>query len=165
MTDGITKLYGNLSNKELAALTFHHLTDANEIELRRIESVVPFKTYRCRDLEYRDRLDGIFNVAALYSIEHWRIYACSLEALVASHVNAGDSQKEQQTLDAMESWQSRLLALDAALKSVCIEHGISEEAIRRLAGAEEIAPVRPRLRADESYEEEMKIFLSRLLPE
>lgn len=164
MTDNITKLYGSLTSQELALLAFHHLTDVNEIELGRIASAVPFKTYRCRDLEYQDRLDGLFNMAALFSIEHWRIYARSLEALVASHFMAGDSEKERQMFEVQEIWQSRLLALDTALKDVCKEQGIDEESVRRLTGADKFKATMPKLNPDEEYEKEMKVCLARLLP-
>jgi hypothetical protein len=76
---------------------------------------------------------------------------------------AADSEKERRMFEVQETWQSKLLALDSALKDVCEENGISKEAVRRLAGGDRFTPVRLGLCPDEVYEKEMKVFLTRLL--
>lgn len=163
MTDTITKLYSGMTNKERAALAFRYLTDVNELELERVSGAVPFKTYRCRDLEYQDRLDGLFNMAALYSIEYWRIYSRSLEALVASHVMANDSVKEQQMLEVQGIWQSRLMALNCAMLAVCTEHGIEPDSVRQLAEVETFVPMSGSVKPDTNYRMDMQENFGRLL--
>lgn len=159
----VTKMYDGLTNKERAALAFHYLTDANELELKRVEASVPVKLYRCPDLDYLDWLDSFFNMAALWAIEHWQMYSRSLTALVALHINCDNLEKEKSIIEVHAIWESRLLALDCALLVVCDEHGIDPNRVRRLAGTKAFSPMSARTKPDADYQADMQVCLARLL--
>lgn len=161
----INKMYEKLTNKERAVLAFRYLSDANELELKRVEGSVPIKTYDCPDVEYQFWFDGFFNMAALWSIEHWKVYSRSLTALVALHLMDNQLDKVKSMLDAHAIWESRLLALDCALLSVCEEHGIDPDAVRRLAGTEVFSPMSADLKPDAEYQVAMRANMARLLGE
>jgi hypothetical protein len=55
-----------------------------------------------------------------------------------------------------------LLALDRALLTICEEHGIDPDAVRRMAGADPFNPVYT-LEPDAEYQATMQANLSRLL--
>ena len=162
--DRIAKLYEGLTNKERAALAFHYMTDTNELELERVAAAVPMKLYECPDMEYQRWLNGFADMAALWAIEHWQTYSRRLAALGALHLMIARKElgKVQAMMDAHEKWESHLLALDRALLTICEEHGIDPDAVRRMAGADPFDPVYA-LEPDAEYQATMQANLSRLL--
>lgn len=162
--DRIAKLYEGLTNKERAALAFRYLIDTNELELERVSAAVPMKTYKCPDMEYRLWLGSFFDMAAMWAIEHWQTVSRMLNALVTLHVMIAckELDKVPPMLDAVEKWESNLLALDRALLAICEEHGIDPDAVRRLAGAVPFEPVRA-LEPNAEYQATMQTNLSRTL--
>jgi hypothetical protein len=161
--DRITKLYGKLTNKERAALAFHHLTNVNEAELERVVATVPRETYECLDMEYRRWLNGFFDMGALWAIEHWRSYSRKLAALGELFLMARkEPDKVQDMWDTHEECESYLLALDRALLTVCEEHGIDPDAVRRMAGADPFVPMFA-MEPSAEHQATMRKNLSRLL--
>lgn len=163
--DSITKLYENISNAERAVLAFHYMTSLDGLELDRVVGSVPVKTYELLDIEFRQKLDGICNVATLFAIEHWRVYAHSLFAIVAMHIfmEADELEKARSMIEANKLWESRLLGLDHAFLAICEECGLDSEAARWIAGAEAFVPMCADLKTDEKYQEEMKANFLQLL--
>jgi len=164
-SDRITKMYEGLSNKELALLSFQYLSEMNELECERVAGAVPVKSYICREVEYRQWLDGFFNLSAQFGIEHWRTKYRNLASTMALRfaLEANDIDKINSMLDAHSLCETRLLALDHALVAVCDEHGIDANSVRRLAGVEPFAPMHADLKPDAAYQTEMQINLTRLL--
>lgn len=162
--DRIAKLYEGLTNKERAVLAFHYMTDINELELERVAAAVPMKTYECSDMEYRQWLNSLADMAALWAIEHWKTYSSKLAALGALHLMIARNELDevQAMMDAHEKWESHLLALDCALLAICEEHGVDPAAVRRMAGANPFDPVSA-LEPDAEYQATMQTNLSRLL--
>ena len=157
-SNGITKLYAELTNKERAALSFRYMTEGNELEFDRILATVPRFTYRCHDFEYRNWLDAFFNVWHIWAIEHWQCRYRAVAAMYGAQIRLrqermGDVSKY---LDAHELWESRLLALDAALEAVCEEHGIDVDAMRGLTETEAYRPVFRDLKPDSEYQKRMQ---------
>jgi len=164
-TDPIANLYHGLKNKERAALAFCYLTDTNELELKRVVAAVPLKGYMGPDAEYQAWFDGFFSLACLWAIEHWKAQSCNFAALAGVHLvlGMGEIPKAKAMIEAYERWESRLLALDQALATVCAEHGLDPDAVRRLAGAEPFACTLNDVVVDQQYQVAMQSNLSRLL--
>lgn len=163
--DRISKMYEGLSSKELAVLSFHCMTDMNELERERVAGAVPVKAYICPDLIYRRWLDGLCNMASLYAIEYWHLYSRSLEATVAMHVmeEANLMDKAKSAFEASTIWKSRLLALDCALLIVSEEYGIDPDAVRSMAGSKHIIPMRADIKPDAAHQAELQKNMEGLL--
>jgi hypothetical protein len=97
------------------------LTQANEAELERVYASVPHITYRGPSTEYRAWLDSFFNMACFWAIEQWNAKHNVMAALARIHIFLNDGQDDQarKALDHSMLWESRLLALDRALKAIC----------------------------------------------
>ena len=161
----ITKLYEGLSNKELAALSFHYMAAANELEIERVSAAVPVKTYDCRDVEYQQWVNSFYSVATYWSIEYWKLQAGKLAAIVSLHITLGrgETEKVETIIEVHEGWESRLLALDRALLLVCDEHGIDPKAVRQIAGAEEFHPISTAIVPNNDYQAYMQANFARIL--
>ena len=115
---------------------------------------MPLKDYRCPDVAYQARLDGFTRFAAYWAIEHWRLRCRKAEMLGAAlaAIRRGDEfEKTDDLLYAHEQAESGLLALDAALATVCAEHGLDAADVRRVAGTEAFKPMREGLAPDCEY--------------
>lgn len=150
-SERLTRAYKGLSADQLAALAFHYMADANELEFTRVESAVPRDVYRCPDLEYQVRRDAFFRFATLWAIEHWRMRCRKAELLGAAVVQArrgDDPEKADDLLYAHEQAEKALLALDAALVAICKDRGIEPNDVRKIAGVEAFTPSRAELTPD-----------------
>jgi hypothetical protein len=80
--DPITKLYKELSNKELAALSLNYLTQENpdELELARIKAAVPIQNYRGMDQEFHQHLDTLTMMICLWTITRLKVTTHMLTA-------------------------------------------------------------------------------------
>lgn len=165
--DRIAKLYAGLTNKELAALTFRHLTNANAPEVARVAAAVPRKHYRGPDAEFQQLLDGTFNMAAYWAIQYWKMQTHRL----AAHCTVLMAQREESreavaaALDEYQRCESRLLALDGALLAICKTHGIDPDAVRKLAGAEACDPIFTGLLPDTEFQTVSQANLTLVLGE
>jgi hypothetical protein len=134
--DRIAKAYEGLNNKELANLAFHYITNTNQVEMGRIADAVPRKTYKCKDAEFVRWYESFFDMAAFWSIEHWKAYGRMMEARVEFLIMLKNKiyDEAQLLLEVFRRMESRLLAVDAAMLTVCEEHGIDADGVQRLAG-------------------------------
>ena len=165
--DRLTKAYRGLNADQSAALAFHYISEGNALEFKRLGDAVPRKDYNCPDVAYQARLDGFTRFAACWAIEHWWLRCHKAEmlgaALAASRGN--DDEKADTLLDAHEQAESCLLALDAALATVCAEHGLDAADVRRMAGTEAFLPMREGMTPDADYLAGMRAGLARLAGE
>lgn len=165
--DRITRAYRGLTADQLAALAFHYMTGANDLEFKRVADAVPLKDYRCPDVSYQARLDGFTRFAAYWAIEHWRLRTRKAEMLgaaLAAIRRGEDFEKTDDLLHAHEQAESYLLALDAAaLLAICTDNGIDPADVRRIAGAEPFKPMREGLTADGDMQTAMESAFARLL--
>lgn len=163
--DRLTRAYRGLTADQLAALAFHYMTGANDLEFKRVADAVPLKDYRCPDVAYQARLDGFTRFAAYWAIEHWRLRTRKAEmlgaALVANRRN--DDEKADDLLYAHEQAESCLLALDAALLAICADNSIDPADVRKMAGTEPFKPMRDGMTADGEMQAAMQSAFAQLL--
>lgn len=139
--DRIAKAYRGLTADQLAALAFHYMTDANDLEFKRVADAVPLKEYHYRapDESYQAKLDGVAWFAAHWAIDYWRLRCHKAEMLgaaLAAIRRGGDSERSDALLDEHHEAVKGLLALDAALDAVCQSKGIDPADVRKRARAE-----------------------------
>jgi len=164
--DRIAKAYRGLTADQLAALAFHYMTGANDLEFKRVADAVPLKDYRCPDVAYQARLDGFTRLAACWAIEHWRLRCHKAEMLgaaLAAIRRGEDFEKTDDLLFAHEQAESCLLALDAALLTICADNGIDPADVRKMAGAEPFKPMREGMTADGEMQAAMQSAFAQLL--
>jgi hypothetical protein len=87
-------------------------------------------------------------------MEHWQCRFRAMATLYGAQIRLrqermGDVSKY---LDAHELWESRLLALDAALDAVCKEHGVDVDTLRRFTDTEVYRPMSRDLKPDAEYQ-------------
>lgn len=163
--DRLTKAYRGLTADQLAALAFHYISEGNTLEFKRLGDAVPRKDYNCPDVAYQARLDGFTRFAACWAIEHWRLRCHKAEMLGAALVanrRGEDFEKADDLLYAHERAESCLLALDAALVAICVEHGLDPADVRQMAGTEAFKPMREGMTPDADYLAAMRAGLAQL---
>jgi len=163
--DRLTRAYRGLAADQLAALAFHYMSGANELEFKRLADAVPLKDYRCPDVAYQARLDGFTRFSAYWAIEHWRLRTRKAEMLGAAlaAIRRNDDEKADTLLDAHEQAEGCLLALDAALLAICADNSIDPADVRRMADAEPYKPMREATTADGEVQAAMQSAFAQLL--
>lgn len=164
--DRIAKAYRGLTADQLAALAFHYMAGANDLEFKRVADAVPLKDYRCPDVSYQARLDGFTRFAAYWAIEHWRLRTRKAEMLgaaLAAIRRVEDFEKTDDMLYAHEQAESCLLALDAALLAICADNQIDPADVRKIAGTEPFKPMRDGMTADGDMQAAMQSAFAQLL--
>ena len=120
MKHAVTKIYAGLSEKELAAIAFEHLTSSNRTELERVADSVPRATYNMPTMEYIRWYDRFFDFSCLWGLYHWRSYAKSLAALTAVHFFAEEGTGDHSIFcfcDLVSRNASRLYAVELRQRS------------------------------------------------
>jgi hypothetical protein len=163
--DRIAKAYRGLTADQLAALAFHYMTGANDLEFKRVADAVPLKDYRCPDVAYQARLDGFTRFAAYWAIEHWRLRTRKAEMLGAAlaALRRGNDEQADAMIEAHEQAESCLLALDAALLTICTDNSIDAGDVRRIAGTEAFKPRREGVAPDGEMQAAMQKAFAELL--
>lgn len=161
MQKRINQLYETLTNKERAALAFQYLTDTNELELGRVRSAVPMKSYSCPDEEFQKWFDRFFNMSAFWGLDHWQGNSRRLAAwcLIIRRTEPDESAEMH---SIFVSWERYLLALDEALNAICARHGIDPEAVRKVTDTEPFQPLHA-TEPDLEQQAEIELKLERLL--
>lgn len=126
--DRITRAYAAMRPEELAAIAFQFLASANEPELDAVCEAVPMEKYMGLDAEYRNRFDGLFNMAAYWAIEFWKAMALSL----AATMTGASAARPEAPPDL--AYGVRASSLLAALTLVCAEVGIEPAHVHSVAG-------------------------------
>lgn len=163
--DRIAKMYENLNSKEKALLCFHYSTVGNTTEADRIAAMVPWRTYKMREAEFLDWLQAVHCVAEFWGWQHWRLQAKRLAALGGMQImlQRNDLKQIEAFTEAFEQWEAQLLALDAALDSVCRQHGINAHSIRAVSGGGSFRALNTFSAPDPEYLEEIESGLLALL--
>lgn len=140
----VTKLYEKMTVKERAKMAFESLCYGDTESAKKIAISVPRYTYRMADYEFKNPLDGYFQVAHIWSSEYWKSYAkmVAIIGLQASKLSQNvDYQDdiENEELDRLHSlWEHRLFALGVILKALEKSHNISIETLPQFADAHTI---------------------------
>jgi len=163
--DPIAKMYEGLNGKEQALLAFKYLTANNKLEMLRVGDAVPSHKYICKDYEFTKWYDNFFNLAALWSVEHWKAYAIMLEVRVdlLRELRYKNNEEVMPTVKKFGRMEARLLAVDAAMLAVFNEHGIDPTCAYLMAGSEAFTPESKDMIPDANYQAEMHKNFSCLL--
>lgn len=164
--DRISKAYEGLNNKQLATLAFHYLTNTNMAEMSRVGDAVPSRLYSRKDAEFMRFYESLFDVSALWAIEHWKAYAHMIEVQLELHleIKAGNNPSEVKRLaEKSGRMESRLLAIDAAILRVCNENYLDIRDISKVSASTLFTPSSDDMVADADYKTEMYNNFSRLL--
>lgn len=142
----INKLYDGLTAQEKAALSFHHIITGNSAEADKIDATVGQYLYRLTDGAYRRRLYCYMAFESLVSMEYWKLLArlniCLAGFLAAERM--GESEEYTEVIaEKFAKIEGYMLALDDALATICTEHGMDVDAIRRFASMEPHAQMLP----------------------
>lgn len=163
--DPITKLYIGLTDKERAALAFSYAMQQNEVERRRIESVMPMQQFTGLPFEYRCWIYNLQNIAMLYAIEHWRLVAhiqtCAAGAMVM--LKSDDEKEWRPVVERHAQLEAELLSLETALDAVCTTHGLDPDTMRRMAGTTYYEISRPGLTPDADFLAGVRASFSELM--
>jgi len=126
-SDAITKGYESLTNKQRAALFFQYATQGDELEVVRVLSTVPKKSYTMNDEEFIKWSAGLSKLASAFAQEHWiarhwlMASALRMNALISKTPENWDAWNK--ALNEVQYWQQFLLSMDAALSAVAKQHG------------------------------------------
>lgn len=163
--DRLTRAYRGLTADQLAALAFHYMTGANDLEFKRVADAVPLKDYRCPDVSYQARLDGFTRFAAYWAVEHWRLRTRKAESLggALAALHRGNDEQADAMIEAHEQAETYLLALDAALLAICADNSIDPADVRRIAGTEAFKPMREGMTPDGDMQAAMQSAFAQLL--
>ena len=135
------RLYEGLTAKETATLVYSHLSRGNGAEADRIRDLVPMKVYRLPDPEHVDHFERLRRATLYYAMERWRYQAhCFAASGAMNHYCDSDSAENQERgqlcFEAWQTWETRLVSLDAALEAVCAKHGVDIADMQRMAGVD-----------------------------
>lgn len=91
-----------------------------------IVNSVPRLLYRQRDRKFINRVDSLSEIIAVWNCEHWQTFSLYLlnqkVALQAHEAGNIDEQKEFELMSIKA--RARLLALEASLKTLCLQNNI-----------------------------------------
>ena len=150
-SDAITKGYESITNKQRAALYFHYVTHENELEVNRLLSSVPKKSYTMNDLEFVKWEDGFSLLSSVFAQEHWIAQHGLMVAVLRMKIaNAKDDAWEEwdATLEDTQYQSKLLLSLDAALLAVADQHGFDVQCVYHRARAKPYKPTKVGVTAD-----------------
>jgi hypothetical protein len=157
----LERIYRNLTNKQLAVLAFNHVLRGDEVEVEKIASAAPRKSYSCPDAEYTSTLDTFFQIAQIWSVDYWKARCLVFETIyhwqAAVQRNAKGDAKA--FLEVIKNNEGQVLALFQAMKNVCEEHGLSFESIRGFSEADPYDPLFdgvPNVEAQAEYERTLR---------
>lgn len=131
------KIYQSMNASELAVMTFESLVIGDSLTAKSIARSVPRHVYHSADQEYVVRLNHIFDVAALWSIEYWKCY-CKMLASIGGGALKLTSKFERKSSfsDSLEQiWEGRLCALGLILLSLNTSHSINIDIMAKFADA------------------------------
>lgn len=150
-SDAITKGYAAITNKQRAVLYFKYVTDENELEVNRLLSSVPRKTYNMIDMEFIKWEDGFSLLAMAFAQEHWIARHGLMVAILRMKIaNAKDDAWEEwdAILEEIQHQGKLLLSLDSALVAVAEQHGFDAQCVYHRARAKPYKPNKEGVIAD-----------------
>jgi len=95
----------------------------DDIEVERIAPSVPIVNYRGRDPQHLRWLNDFSEMASAWATLHWRGRCATLTVMWAGYAFMRQDEYEQayELFEAASQGEARLLALDAALDSLCTD--------------------------------------------
>ena len=122
----------------------------DDIEVERIARSMPIVNYRGRDPQHLRWLNDFSEMASAWATLHWRGRCATPTVMWAGYAFMRQDEYEQayELFEAASQGEARLLAVDAALDSLCTDHGIDPNAVRKLAGTETYQQIR---KSDDMY--------------
>ena len=165
--NNVTKLYAVLTNKERAAVMFHHIVAKNRQEVARVKTSIPHQTFDGAHIEYTRWFDAIWDVASQFGMEHWRLKSI-INQRFCQFLLFDLRQDDEYAENAFEKYISEnqvLLALHRAMEVLCVKHGLNIAAIKEFIGMEsEHSIIEHGLEPDTEMQARYIERLSRLLP-
>lgn len=136
----LTKIYQSMTSEDIAVLTFDALVYGDNFSAKEMAFSVPRFDYRCADKNYTERLNRIFAVAALWSIEYWKCYAKMLASMGLDTQNKKESNqsKSLSVSDLELIWEGRLCALGQILLCLKDSHNINIKTMAKFSDVENI---------------------------
>ena len=136
MTDPLIKLYAGLTDKERGKMAYAYLLQGNDLELKRIESVMPEQYFIGLPTAYRRMHVDLTNLMMGYAVAYWQqvsICQAHMSALMVLMHDA-DPEAYKPMMDRFKAAEAVLLAIEQAFDEVCAEHGLDAELMRGRAG-------------------------------
>jgi len=150
-SDAITKGYESITNKQRAALYFYYATNENELEVTRVLSSVPIKSYTMNDMEFIKWEDGFSLLANVFGQEHWiarhGLMAAVLRIKIVS-VKKDAWEECDAVIEEAQYWTKLLLSMDAALVAVAEQHGFDAQSVYHRARSKPYKLNNDRISAD-----------------
>lgn len=133
----VNKLYESMEPRALAIMAFESLVKQDLANANAITSSVPRYNYNAVDMNYRDGINHMFQIASLWSVEYWKCYAFKLGSIGASLCL--DASKEVDKLNRADEsqylWEQKLKALGMMLDELKNTYGLNTEILPQYAGA------------------------------
>lgn len=152
----LSRVYESMDTDELAVMTFASLVNGDSAAAKDMAMAVPKYNYYSADKEYVGRLNRIFDVAALWSIEYWKCYARMVASLgLTLQSRQGDHQIHISSTDNLEFiWEGRLCALGQILVSLSNTHNIDIETMLRFSDVQSVygLDIAPKSLSDDASE-------------
>ena len=140
MKTDITKLYKQLTPKELGNLAVDAIISKDFKGAELIKNSVERKTYECNDMEYQSRLNGIVQLGLFYGVEWWKNQALLTAGLWLTNQTEPDTNiqnHDDDAIAAIKELQARLASLELAINQICEQSQIDINAVKYWAGIEE----------------------------
>jgi hypothetical protein len=127
-TAQVEKLYPKLDNDQLSALAFDALVRGDDDERLTILGSVGKKHYQCLDQQFTKRFTGYLDLAIYYGMVYWKNRAY-MEFVGNLHKEQPNDRHER----LFSHYLDQVLAMDVALRDVCIQLNIDFMAVKKLA--------------------------------
>ncbi len=153
MTDPMMKLYAGLTDQERGKLAYTHMVQGNELEQKRIDSVMPEQYFVGLPDGYRRIFINLNNLTMTYSIAYWQKVAQCLTfaAGTAAKFYDPDPEAYKPVMKRFEAAEAALMAIEQAFDDTCLEHGLDRDVMRFMAGNQFYDLTMPDLKPDEVW--------------
>ena len=152
MNDPLIKLYAGLTDEERGKLAYTYLLQGNELERKRIESVMPNQNFIGLPDGYRHTIINLTNLMMSYAIVYWQQVAqcVTLMAGAMALIHDIDPKAYLPMIERFEAAEAALLAIEKAFDTVCLEHGLDAGAMRYMACKQYYTIAMPELKPDDT---------------
>lgn len=150
MTDPLTKLYAGLTDQERGKMAYTYLTQGNELEQKRIASVMPEQNFVGLPDGYRRMFINLNNLTMIYAIAYWKQVALCQAFMggTMTLIHDDDPEAYLPMKIRFEAAEGVLLAIETAFDDVCLEHGLNRDVMRYMAGNQFYQVAHPDLTPD-----------------
>lgn len=151
MTDPLIKLYEGLTDQERGKMAYTYLAQGNELEQKRIASVMPEQHFVGLPDGYRRMFINLNNLTMMYSIAYWQQVAqcLAMAAGTMEKLHDNDPEAYKPMVKRFDADEAALLAIEQAFDDVCLEHGLDAGVMRFMAGNQFYQATMPDLKPDD----------------